>query len=83
MDVSQEVTELGVVELLVGFDTHAVEEFIEIYVFGIDLETELSHDHLQFVFELLVLDSVLFEVSLKDRVHEYFIPAHSVFLVNL
>jgi hypothetical protein len=64
-------------------DAHADQQFVEIDVLGVDLEPKFSHDHLEFILELLVLKRILLEVTTEDGVHEDLVPTHSALLLDL
>lgn len=81
MNVPEEVTELGKVHLI--FDIHTLQKFIQVQIFGVDLETELTHDHLELIFELLILEGVLMEIPLEDGMHKDLVPTHPLFFMDL
>lgn len=83
VDYLDKLAELVEVELMIRFIAHTVEKFVKIDVFGVDLESQLGHHHFEFVFEMLVLLSILLEVSFEDRVHKDFIPTQSLLLSQL
>lgn len=46
VDVSEELGKLLEVELLIAFEAEALQQAIDVDVFGVYLETEFSHHHL-------------------------------------
>ena len=77
------LAELFEIELMIGFVAHIVEQFVEVDVFGVDLESQLRHHHFELIFELLVLFCVLFEVAFENRMQEDFIPTQSFLLSQM
>lgn len=45
MDDFQKLAKLIEIELMVRFQAHAVQKFVQVDVFGVDLKTEFRHHH--------------------------------------
>lgn len=83
VNVPQEIAKLRKVELLLVLHAHALQQFVEVDILGVDLETQFGHDHLQFILELCILQGILFEITFEDGMQEDVVPANSMVLVNL
>ena len=59
--------ELWKAKLWVRIKSQQFEQFINIDIFSIDLESQLPHYRFEFIFYLFVIDSILIEVSLEKR----------------
>jgi hypothetical protein len=72
-----------VVQLLAARKAQILKQTIQVYVFGIDLESKFGHHHLEFVLEFLVLLGILMEVPLEDGMDKDLIPRQSILLMML
>ena len=80
VDVSYESLELFVVELFRVLEAPILDESTKIYVFGVHLKTQLSHNCLQLILELLVFLSELMKGSVENWMQENFIPGKAILL---
>ncbi len=83
MDNSKKLTELSEIEFLVEFKAHIDQQFVEVDIFGVYLEAQLRHNHLELILELLVLLSVFLEVPFENWMQENLVPAQSLLLYDL
>jgi hypothetical protein len=62
--------ELRKAKLWIRIKPQQFEQFININIFGIDLESQLSHNRFEFIFYLFIVYSVLIKISFKKRMIE-------------
>jgi len=71
---------LGERHLLIAMETHTLQHSTQVQVIGIDLETQLRHDHLQFILKLFVCLCILMEVAIEDGMQKDLVPGKTISL---
>ena len=80
MDMSYESLESLILELFRVLEAQILDESEEIDVFGVHLKTQLTHNCLELVLELLVFLSELIKGSFENWMKKDLIPRKTILL---